>query len=302
MNKKRIFMPDICSALKEIPVPVYVTDVNRTIVYWNRYAEEVSGYKKREVVGMQCSSGIMEHTDEKGRIMCFGSCPLSDSIEKGCRNSKKVYMKHKDGYRIPVEVYTSPVKSDDGEVIGAVEMFLDDSKYKNAKKKIETLESMAFFDEMTGIQNRNSFNNRIRKIRLSQKRSPKQIGFLFFDIDRFKNVNDNYGHDFGDSVLRAVAKTIDVTLRPEDEIYRYGGEEFVAICLDVTQSQLMRISERVRSSVAGLDFFSKDEKIKITISSGGFVCIDNDVYEAIKKADQALYMSKKSGRNKTTIL
>ena len=64
----------------------------------------------------------------------------------------------------------------------------------------------------------------------------------------------------------------------------------------------MRISERVRSSVAGLDFFSKDEKIKITISSGGFVCIDNDVYEAIKKADQALYMSKKSGRNKTTIL
>ncbi len=126
----------------------------------------------------------------------------------------------------------------------------------------------------------------------------KNLSLIFIDIDHFKKVNDTYGHDVGDQVLREVAKTIQKNLRTGDTVTRWGGEEMVATLLGASKEDALVKAEKLRSDVEALTFQNIDG-LRVTISSG-VACVEEDLAlpELIKRADEALYKAKESGRNK----
>ncbi|MGL4986109.1 MAG: diguanylate cyclase [Treponemataceae bacterium] len=129
------------------------------------------------------------------------------------------------------------------------------------------------------------------------------ISVLMLDIDFFKKVNDTYGHDCGDYVLKEVASTVKSCIRGEDMAGRYGGEEFVVMLYEIDQESAMQVAERIRKAVEDLDLTYGETKIKVTISIGVSCSEDKIILSAremVNYADQALYESKHNGRNRVT--
>ena len=281
---------------------VYFVDNSRTITFWNKGAERISGFNSNEILGKHCYENILNHVDDSGKQLCFDGCPLSKTIIDGQRRETGVYLHHKDGHRVSVSVRAIPLLID-GNIIGAVEVFSDDKNQAEISKKIDELTTLALYDQLTELPNRrylDSFlDNRLRDF--------KELGIPFalamMDIDHFKIFNDTYGHDVGDLVLKMLAKTIKNLVRKNDLIGRWGGEEFLAIITGVSEEELKLILEKVRALVEKSVLRHENKPLNITISIGTTTASKEDTAASIlKRADNALYMSKDNGRNRVTIL
>ncbi len=158
--------------------------------------------------------------------------------------------------------------------------------------------TQALKDPLTEICNRAAFDEAIEKEFSSYKRHQADFSLMIIDIDYFKKVNDTYGHIVGDKVLKLVAKVINETIRRSDEVYRYGGEEFVVILSNTKQGGARFIAERVRKEIEKL-IIPNNQKIQVTASIGiaSSELIQN-VTETLEYADKALYQAKEQGRNK----
>jgi len=114
--------------LNEISDGIYIVDPQKKIIFWNKGAEELTGYKEEEVLGYRCSEQILNHIDEDGIPICKSGCPLQESLLSGEQIKMKVYPLHKSGRRFPVMAHVSPIKSKEGDIIAVIEVFRDISK------------------------------------------------------------------------------------------------------------------------------------------------------------------------------
>ncbi len=164
---------------------------------------------------------------------------------------------------------------------------------------LEAAEARANIDALTGLPNRRYLDELI-SIVPQRRRTGDSLGALMIDIDRFKRLNDKYGHATGDSALRAVAGAIYVTIRAEDTPARYGGEEFAVILRRASATQAMEVGERIRAAVAAIP----PERIGIgepvTVSVGVAVAGEDeqDVRGLLERADRALFLAKRRGRDR----
>jgi diguanylate cyclase (GGDEF)-like protein len=158
------------------------------------------------------------------------------------------------------------------------------------------LEQLARVDTLTGLQNRKSANESLHLEFLRFKRSGRPYCVLFMDIDCFKEINDTFGHDAGDQVLRHMATVLNDSLRETDFVARYGGEEFLAILSETTVQGALATAEIVRRTVAEQSFPLVRQ---VTVSMGVAMALDEDKNEqgAVRRADTALYQAKECGRN-----
>jgi len=170
-------------------------------------------------------------------------------------------------------------------------------------KMEETLKSMAYGDSLTGLPNRRATVMRFDEMASAARRGEKRFALMLFDIDFFKRVNDTYGHQAGDEVLRQVASVLTAAKRQEDLLGRVGGEEFVLLLADTALDGAQTIAERMRELVANAFLQHDGKRIAITIS-GGLAQFpeDGDSWDRMfNTADQRLYHAKAEGRNRITV-
>ncbi|UTV29249.1 GGDEF domain-containing protein [Photobacterium atrarenae] len=158
---------------------------------------------------------------------------------------------------------------------------------------------LAETDSLTGLLNRRAFSQNAQTILDDTQDSKTSISLILLDIDHFKQVNDNHGHLTGDHVLCTVARTIQATLRQEDLLARFGGEEFVILLNNTTLSDAKQITERLRIAIETLQIPHKNTRLQCTASFGitSLLSGDADITSLIKYADEALYQAKSQGRN-----
>jgi diguanylate cyclase (GGDEF)-like protein len=169
----------------------------------------------------------------------------------------------------------------------------------------ERLQRVAAIDPLTGLYNRRFGLERLSQEFSRSVRSGEPLGVALFDIDHFKSVNDNYGHQVGDDVLRLIAENVKGVLREGDTLMRYGGEEFLAVLPGAGEADLRTVGERMRRIVESSVVFDSSTEVRVTISLGGvsFPSADvADLDDLIRKADAALYSSKTTGRNRLTLV
>ena len=161
-----------------------------------------------------------------------------------------------------------------------------------------TLEKMVAIDRLTQIYNRNHYEQQLPLEIERANRNKMRLAFLMIDIDDFKSINDTFGHDIGDQVLRDVAQEIKNHLRKIDYLFRFGGEEFVALLPGAEKESAMRTAERIRDVVART--VKAADSRYITISIGGSIYPDDakDEEELFRRADRALYRAKREGKNR----
>ncbi len=182
----------------------------------------------------------------------------------------------------------------------SVELLARVNSALRARRLLDLLEQRAHLDGLTELGNRFALQDALPLEFAAARQSGTPLSVIISDIDHFKKINDQYGHAAGDEVLRRMADVLRRTVRPNDFLARFGGEEFVVLCPGCSLEPALATAERIRSSVADLRVGFRNHTIQMTTSVGVF-CTDSfpliDPQEAVDKADQALYRAKSSGRN-----
>ncbi|HOO56750.1 MAG TPA: diguanylate cyclase [bacterium] len=276
-------------------------DTERRITYWNKGAETVTGYTKAEVVGKSCADNIIKHISYEGVCLCENGCPLRSTLLEGISQEAEVYLKHKQGHRVPIELKVSPVRDSEGRITGAIQVFRDISQTLELKKMVESLEKTSLIDPLTEIGNRRYADMILRNKLDYMRRESRPFGAMLIDVDDFKQVNDVYGHDIGDRVLKMVAKTLGNCARAYDTVCRWGGEEFFVIISVTGNTELYEVAERMRLFIEQSSFTSDDSNIGVTVSIGASLAGRNDTVETLyRRVDQLMYRSKRCGKNCVT--
>ena len=300
-------MPDRERILNEvvetISEGVYFIDLDGRITFWNKGAERITVYLRSETVGKKCSESLLRHVDAAGCELCVNGCPLASVMTEGVPKETEVFLHHKDGHRVPVDVRASPITGPDVRPIGAIEVFSDRSERSSLIAELEALKQEVLKDALTGLGNRRYAELSAASAMRDSAAEGGSFGALMIDIDRFKNVNDTFGHAAGDRVLRMVAWTLANAVRRNDSAARWGGEEFLVICPRIGAATLAEVAERARALVERSWLRLEDgRKITVTVSIGAAMSRPgDDMAILVGRADEMMYASKAGGRNLATI-
>jgi diguanylate cyclase (GGDEF)-like protein/PAS domain S-box-containing protein len=265
------------------------------IVYVNPAFTKLTGYTYEEAIGQnpRILQGLA--TDPE----------TTHKIREGLNRIEPIHVAiqnyTKDGRTYWLDLSIMPLKNRDGKVSHFVAIERDVSVQKALQQQ---LAEQAERDPLTGLYNRRRFFEKAALSWNAYVESGEVFAVLAFDIDFFKSVNDTYGHDTGDSILQHIAHQLQSACTNEDLVARIGGEEFSMILSHVTPEEAMGVAERIRSTVESSPLILASGPLKTTISIGIAVVDPRDktTDSVLKRADLALYQSKQSGRNRSTLL
>ncbi len=202
----------------------------------------------------------------------------------------------KDGSTVWTDVTTTSMFNANGQFIGLLGIARDISDRKRAEARIQYL---AQHDPLTGLPNRDLFSDRLGQALALARRNNGMLALMFLDLDRFKPVNDQYGHSMGDLLLQEVARRIEACLRKADTVARIGGDEFVVLLHHIeAQHNANTVAEKIRE-VLEEPFKIEQRTIKVSASIG-IAIFPNDgtsELELSKRADEAMYVAKRNGSN-----
>ena len=273
-------------------------DSNRPIIYVNEAFCRLSGYTRAEILGRDCRFLQGPQTDQEELQA------LSDSLKQGQSGRIRVLNYRKDGSTFWNELSVSPVKDDQGNVTHHIGIQQDITSQVEHEAELnhllEQLDQETRTDALTGLMNRRGFGAVAAPIWGNAVRTGTWLSLFFIDIDHFKQINDRHGHHIGDQCLEEIAARLSARMsRESDLVARYGGEEFVVLApgLDQAACRILgdRLLEDLRFSLPGVS------SLKVTASIGARSLVPSPrdrLLSVINQADQAMYSSKQSGRNR----
>ncbi len=289
-RERELMLRELSAAVEQSPVSIVITDREGLIQYVNPRFERISGYRADEVLGRNPRILKSGHTTPEEYAALWKTI-LSGQVWRG-----EFLNVRKDGSRYWEECSISPVRSEDGKITAFVAVKEDVSA---RKEREEVIWARANFDHLTGLANRSLFNDRLDRALAQARRSGNLVGLLYIDLDGFKAVNDNFGHDAGDELLVQAAARLQKAVRNADTVGRMGGDEFTVLLLDLKRrDDLGMIGEKVLNELRR-PFQLGDNSLLLSGSLGiaVFPGDGDDPAELLKNADSAMYEAKSAGRN-----
>ncbi|MEW6736849.1 MAG: diguanylate cyclase [Acidobacteriota bacterium] len=269
---------------------IMITDVDNNILAVNPAFSAVTGYTPEEAIGQNpriLKSGL--HTIEFYQN-------LWDSLIKTGQWQGEIWDRRKNGEIYPEWVNISVIKDAEGNITNYVAIFSDITTLKLSENRLDRL---AHHDALTGLPNLLLFQDRLKQALAQSYRNERMVAVLFIDLDRFKPVNDTYGHRTGDRVLQAVAERLTDSVREGDTVARVGGDEFTVIVANISNANdSVKIAQKILD-VLSQPFMIEGHKLQISASIGISLYPANgqDIDELVRNADIAMYHAKKQGGN-----
>jgi len=195
----------------------------------------------------------------------------------------------------------APILSRRGVAIGAVELFRDASKRKDLERRNAELQTAAEIDELTGLRNRRYLDMRIPQAIEEVKLFGRNFGLLLVDLDNFKAINDSCGHNVGDEVLKLVGRTLSSSLRSNDTVGRWGGDELLVLLADADPGLTELLAKRCLFLIQQAEVRIHGTLLSPKATIGATcLCAKDDQNSAVERADKALYRGKGNGRNQVS--
>ena len=270
---------------------IIITDANQVIIDVNQSCTRITGYERQELMGHTLiaifDSGLESPVcfkEQQERI-------AQDGFWKG-----EVLSRHKSGEYYPLLLSISTIPDDAGQISHSIALLTDIRQLKDQQNE---LDRMANYDALTGVPNRRLLSDRLTQAIAAARRRGTSLAVCMMDLDRFKPVNDTYGHESGDLLLIEIAQRLTQVLRNDETVGRLGGDEFVFIFNNPDSTAMLeRVLETVRAPVE-----IKGATVHVSASMGVVYFCDRhtDGDQLLREADQALYHSKQQGRDRYTV-
>lgn len=274
---------------------ILFVDRDRRVTYINHAAATMWGLANRDdVVGMRDAAIVTLSAAQRIDDDAYRE-HLNEVVSRNLR-SEPYDVKFRDGRVIREQ--STPVPSSDGlQSIGRVWIFEDVTEALQTQNRLIEL---AERDPLTGLLNRRRFHDELERQFADAMRRGTRLGLVSFDLDRFKEINDRYGHQAGDEVLLRVTEALRTVIRRNEMIFRLGGDEFAILVPHARRESVQRLAQRVVEKAAGIPFCFDDQAVSVTLSLGMAFAPDhaNDTESLVNAADRALYRAKAEGKNR----
>ena len=264
---------------------------NRTITWRNRAAERILGYGDGELQGQPARVVYWDDEDYK-RVGHEGY----QALREGRHYRSQIRMRRKSGELVWIDFGAIPLS--DTETFA---MLVDITAMKQSH---ESMQHAAFHDALTQLPNRLLLNDRIGQALAAARRDDSKIAVCYLDLDGFKAVNDDHGHDAGDQLLKKIAGRLEAAVRPTDTVSRIGGDEFVLVLRSVTEGDWMPILERVLKAVAEPVALASGAEVVVGLTVGVALASSGDEVsprDLIDRADQVMLAGKRSGKGRVFV-
>jgi len=283
---------DLSQIIEQIPIGVAVTLPLGSVEYANPHLHRMLGLDAAQISGadldqLRLPAGVSRHEQMKRRLLA----------DKPWREETRFRTGGGDTLHVLESVF--PLRNVEGRITHFMHFLQDLSLLKLS----ETLKNLAFYDSLTGLPNRNLFHDRLAFAMATARRTRHGFAVLSIDIDHFKRVNDSFGHDAGDELLRQIAARLQACLRKTDTVARVGGDEFVAILEQVLDPELaVKMADKLLAGCGG-DYELRGNLLRVTMSVG-LSLYPRDGQEAdilLKRADLAMYRAKATGKDRSQL-
>jgi PAS domain S-box-containing protein/diguanylate cyclase (GGDEF)-like protein len=291
------------AALDVLDIGVYLVDLERRITFWNAGAERITGYLRAEVLGHACRENILVHCGEHGSVQCELQCPLKHTLEDGKSRQPMMYLRHKQGHRVPVYVRTAVLRDSEGRVMAGAEWFgeqrlpIDDETggEKNAAQRGR---------EQRGTARPREFMETCLERSLDALTYDTQtFGILEVRVDQWQGLRKTHGKEAAESMMRVLEETLLYTLHSADIFGRWTDESFMVVARDSTVRALELDADLLRGMAASAQVRWWGDLLPVTISIGGTLARHGDTSEALLAlAHAALEQSLGRGGNTVTVV
>jgi diguanylate cyclase (GGDEF)-like protein/PAS domain S-box-containing protein len=282
--------------LNSIGDAVLGSDVSGQITYLNAAAQGLTGWANDEALGRTLDE-VLRIVDATTHEPTPNPLMLAIRDNRALALAPNSILIQRDGNEIAIEDSTAPIHDRHGAVTGAVMVFHDVSASRALTLKMSYL---AQHDSLTSLPNRALLNDRLNEAIALSERHERKLSVLFLDLDRFKHVNDSLGHAVGDRLLQTVGKRLFTCVRSSDTVSRQGGDEFVLLLWEVSQSRDAALAAEKILQALRMPYHINQHEVLITGSIGIVTYPDDgtDVETLMKKADIAMYHAKEKGRDR----
>ncbi|MBI5568323.1 MAG: diguanylate cyclase [Desulfomonile tiedjei] len=282
---------------------VYVVNRDRTITYWNRGAERISGLTGDETVGTQCWENVRAYLDELERSRSSSvPSPRTDFGGDGLYHEEQVVVRHKEGHRIPVMTRMAVIRDVDETITGAVVLFSDNRAMTEARVKIGQLEKMALLDPLTQLGNRQYARAQLQRSLDELRRYSWPFGVLIVSLADFSKLSETHGVEVGEQALKTVAKTIGANVRSSDTIARWGTDELLVILLNMADSHLLPVATKLCGLVSESTVTIGTELQPLTVSIAATMGDPSDtVASIIEREERVIAHARAEGGNRVTV-
>lgn len=279
----------IINAVRDAVITINIRGIIESV---NPGTEEIFGYRSHEMIGKNVSMLMPEpmRSEHDGYLSRFAEGSSTHNLSAAVEQTGL----RKDGSTVETEVTLNTIMIDDEQkIIGVVKDITDRKQWEMEIKRL------AMTDPLTGLANRNEYNLRLKDAITLSERSKSSFALLLLDLDKFKPVNDTYGHPIGDALLQHVSKVLISSIREVDTVARLGGDEFAVILLSIDKELNIDIPTRRIIDQLSEPISIEEHIIQIGVSIGVSIFPDNtnDAETLQIQADQALYNAKEGGRN-----
>ncbi len=288
---------DLCQALVSSMGDALVAVSNEgQILLVNAIGEILTGWTRHEILGKNISEIYQVKDIDKGTLL--SEIPILRVFDEKEAFSvhHRFLLTRKDGTEIPISETATPIADGDGNLVGAILVFREISETLDAESRIEHL---ATHDYLTGLPNRRLFVDRLDRALSQSRREFRRVGVVFIDLNEFKQINDNYGREFGDAVLKRVAKELTNTVRESDSVARIGGDEFAILLTNLSdRKDIIPVKSKVTDAFKNR-LTIKGRLVQINISVGEALYPDDaeDIDSLLDRADRLMYAHKQSNKN-----
>lgn len=268
---------------------IYIKNLKREYIYINEITQELFQKEREFIIGYDDShffelDALSDIINNDNWVLNLGKVVKDEEVNVR-KGNKEVTV---------YQTVKKPIYNCANKIVGLLGISTDITEMYLLKEELKTL---VFIDDLTQLNNRKSYNECIRRLLSEYQRYKTPFSMVIYDIDNFKQINDNYGHNIGDNVLIAMSALIKSHIRETDYIFRIGGEEFVILFTQTKIGKAKSVSEKIRESVENNLKVIKDKKI--TISIGVSEVKPEDKEDTLfKRVDDLLYKSKNIGKNK----
>jgi PAS domain S-box-containing protein/diguanylate cyclase (GGDEF)-like protein len=274
--------------LESLPTGVYVVDRERKILLWNDGAERITGYLRQEVIGRFCPDNLLMHCDLTYQCLCGSECPLLNTMHDGRPREAQLFLRHKNGERVPVRVRSVPLRDAAGSIIGAVETF--DEQHPADQRAHPNMQAVqTHIEELTGISDRESTELYLQAcVRdFADDRIPFSV--LRIAIDDLSGFRKIHGAVAGDRIVHMVAASISKNLREGDIAGHWADDRFIAILLDCPPVSLAQIAAKLKVLIDAAAIPWWGDRICVTISAAGATVRPEDTADSLlSRSEQAL--------------
>ena len=278
------------SVIDNVSNLIFYKDASFNYLGCNSAFEKFMGHTKEELIGHNDFDFFPKELAEHFRT-------LDQKIfDSGVAVINPQWVTYPDGSEVYLHTTTTPFYDIDGNIMGLVGNSVDITKEKLLS---DELEHQANYDYLTNIANRLLFMDRLNQSLLLRKREDSKFALFFIDLDEFKPINDEFGHKYGDLVLKEVAQRLSDAVRESDTIARLGGDEFAAIVHNVKDENDIIILANNLIELMSRNMIIEGRSLKITLSIGISFCENNELNadELLSHADDAMYLAKSEGKN-----